>query len=412
MNTPQLVTVNLQSLKWTAALYVGGGGGVQPGVPRSSPYLWTVFFKIDGDTMKLTDQAKLDGQPTVVFTPGSHGNLGVGSVQVGDSISIPAAIGQWSTTLVPIPVDPLLESSLGKNLPGIIGFLTVLMNQNHVSDHGAEAGHQALNAAVQDAIAALVDTIGPTKSTITQEDIGEQIAKIPDVVKNAIINAQSFWENLWAASGPDGQIGNQVVTWSQPDLQPPNDNQSFKRQLGDASNAWDLDGSVEATDICSLISLRIIPWRRGATHCTNGIIVAGLTCGLRAQVDAPVAAPGHAFHFDWSVKDGDIVMGQSDHDVVVTVHNGVSQITASLTATDDFGCSVTATETFPVVTPEAVAQWDRICALMDELRSIRLRTPAALLHPAGPDPGPDQAIARLNHLAKRLIAATHPLLRR
>jgi hypothetical protein len=59
-------------------------------------YLWTVYFKIDGDGVALTDDLKLSGTAPVVTTPGSHGNLGTSDVNAGDDVPILSAIGEWS----------------------------------------------------------------------------------------------------------------------------------------------------------------------------------------------------------------------------------------------------------------------------------------------------------------------------
>lgn len=74
------------------------------GIGSAEPYLWTVFSKVDGDTVVLGDDLFLHGTATVVTTPGSHGNLGDSGVDGGDTVAIPAAIGECQTTLKPIPV--------------------------------------------------------------------------------------------------------------------------------------------------------------------------------------------------------------------------------------------------------------------------------------------------------------------
>src|SRR5262249_45587291 len=132
----------------------------------AEPYLWTVFFKIDGDTMMLNDSLRLVGTPVVVGTPGSHGNLGTNDVNEGDNVAIPEAIGYWQSLLKPIPVAESIKPLVGDDLPGVIGVVTVLMEQDNVSDEGAEAGHQALNAGVLNALEQIVASLGVGKTSI------------------------------------------------------------------------------------------------------------------------------------------------------------------------------------------------------------------------------------------------------
>ncbi len=190
------VFVHLDRLHWDEVIVVTGGGGVGGGPPTVSPYLWTIFFKADGSTLQLTDAGKLSGSATVVFTPGSHGNLGTKSLQVGNSIPIPAAIGQWHAALQPIPVAPSLRKRVGHDLPAFFGAMAVLMIEGSVTDHGAEAGHSALNKAVQDAIEAVIRSIGPDHQMVTQDDIRSVTAGIDQKVSKAIQDAQNIFENL------------------------------------------------------------------------------------------------------------------------------------------------------------------------------------------------------------------------
>jgi hypothetical protein len=58
-------------------------------------YLWTVFFKLDGDTVTLGDDLQLQGTCTVMGTPGSHGNLGPTAFGPGGAVHVP----RWASGL-------------------------------------------------------------------------------------------------------------------------------------------------------------------------------------------------------------------------------------------------------------------------------------------------------------------------
>ena len=54
----------------------------------AEPYLWAVFFKIDGDSYGI-DSSGLIGYPILYSTNGSHGNLNNTDVDEGDDVPIP-----------------------------------------------------------------------------------------------------------------------------------------------------------------------------------------------------------------------------------------------------------------------------------------------------------------------------------
>src|SRR5215211_941806 len=117
------------------------------GAGDAGPYLWPVFFKIDGESFAV-DQVGLIGFPKVVKTNGKHGNLGQ-DMTAGDQVFVPAAVGQYTTLLKPIPVnDPTLRTLLGDDLPAILGLVVVLMEEDGWTDDIATAGYNALVDAV------------------------------------------------------------------------------------------------------------------------------------------------------------------------------------------------------------------------------------------------------------------------
>jgi hypothetical protein len=228
------------------------------GIGDAEPYLWSIFFKIDGETIKHTPNTlSLTGDAVFHFGPGSHGNLGTKSVDAGQTVQIPAAVGEWHNQLQPII---LTKGTTTMAVPGIVGVVAVLMEEDNVSDSGAEKGHQALNNFVQTEINKfihginLIDFINvPNPQDKLNELIDAMKKKIQDgaagVVGKAIENAQGFWSNLWSGLNKDDKIGSVVYTFSQQDIVQrrysiPLD-QRWKNE-GD----WELFGSISAPNPC------------------------------------------------------------------------------------------------------------------------------------------------------------------
>jgi hypothetical protein len=214
----------------------------------AEPYLWTVFFKIDGDTVALTESLTLSGTPTVVTTPGSHGNLGDTDVDAGDDITIPSAVGEWNPFLTPIPVPESLRPLVGDDLPGVAGVVCVLMEEDNVTDAGADAGHAALDAAVTSALTDIIATRSFSNPDITEEEINQYMGAVRDAVAEAVQSQQSFFENLWSWLNEDDTVGTVVLFWDQDDLAA-GEPIEFSQRWQDEGD-WELFGHVNATVVC------------------------------------------------------------------------------------------------------------------------------------------------------------------
>lgn len=215
----------------------------------AEPYLWTVFFKIDGNTCRLNDSLMLEGTATLFTTPGSHGNLGDSDVEEGETVLIPRAIGLQEMLLTPIPVPEFVRQLGVNDVTAIAGCVVVLMEEDNVSDDGAEAGHQALNVAIQDALDGLIPTLGFSNQSISDDDIEALMSQIENRVADAVKSQQNFFEDLWSWLNKDDTIGTVVWKFSGDELlaQNPVNLQQRWRNEGD----WELFGSIESAEIPS-----------------------------------------------------------------------------------------------------------------------------------------------------------------
>ena len=152
-----------------------------PTYAGNDAHLWPVFFKIDGATAQVDNSGKLTGTATV------SGTAGVGPVcrlQPGDSVAIPAEIGQWSDQVMPIPLPPIL-SSLGPDMGGIFGVALVALDPGGLETDAVLAGHAAFNDVMQSALNDLI-----TNHPRLQPDVGPDETKIlVDAVEGAILQA-------------------------------------------------------------------------------------------------------------------------------------------------------------------------------------------------------------------------------
>jgi hypothetical protein len=228
------------------------------GIGSAEPYLWVVFFRVSGDDVQVvlkgidtstsppTVNVGIQGTPLVQFSPGSHGNLPNDDVDPGEVVPIPTSIGSFSTRLRPIPIPQALRDlaeqagmeDVPEDLPGFVGAAVVLMEEDNVTDAGAEAGHVALNSAIQTGIQGVIDTRSIKNAGIEQSDIDAITESIDDAVSDAISDEQSFFQNVWAFLNADDQIGNHVFLFNSDDV--------FANS-GELRHRWDNEGDWEVT---------------------------------------------------------------------------------------------------------------------------------------------------------------------
>ena len=184
------------------------------GESRAEPYLWTVFFKIDGSTCRVS-RGVLVGKATVVGTSGiSHENLP--STRTGDFVAIPPKLGEFRTRLVPIPFDERLDGQ--SEVGGTFGIAVVLMEQDNTSEHDVNAGRMRLTTAVQEQLDALIPKLNAFHQEPTEAEIQTMRQAIGAAVRGAISAEVSAGEWFLAGGDMDDEIGAAFFRFSQSSL--------------------------------------------------------------------------------------------------------------------------------------------------------------------------------------------------
>ena len=202
-NQPMRVAIALRDMNITTEQ--------DPGSPPTVPatYLWTVLFKIDGDTVTLNPDLpfNLQGTATVSGPPGNQGDLG--DTQVIGDVAIPPQIGDFRTVLQPI---------VPGGLAGQIGCLFILLAMNETPRAAVAQGYNALINALQTGLNNVIPTLGLAKKQPTQDDIKAIKQGITDAVSSAISANVSIWQFLASAGNEDFVVGTVLLTYSGNDL--------------------------------------------------------------------------------------------------------------------------------------------------------------------------------------------------
>ncbi|MEM6271467.1 MAG: hypothetical protein AAF998_18675 [Bacteroidota bacterium] len=219
---------------------------------EGEPYMWNVFFKIDGHSVRMNERFRLEGQPTYHTSEGSHGNLSADGMEAGTRIGIPKEVGEWKTALAPIEV-PFFES----HISGVIGVVCVLMEQNYVSGKGAEAGRAALGEYIRSAIDASIVGFDPRRVDLRDIDgsikayfdaqVRDFTARIGDLVGDAVSSAQSLAQNILSLVKKDVLIGFRVFDFSNAGIEAAGGQLEFgHRWAAKRVGEWEVRGRISA----------------------------------------------------------------------------------------------------------------------------------------------------------------------
>ncbi|MGO4189022.1 hypothetical protein [Pseudarthrobacter sp. TAF60_1] len=240
-------TLNLETVLQNVHCHDEGDGW-----GNAEPYIWTVFFKVDGDNFAVEAGPGLIGSPTIVSSNGSHGNLGNTDVDAGDDVPVPDAVGLWSTKLKPIPVnDAGLRALLGADdLPAITGVVVSLMEEDGWPDSLANTGYSAFVDAVQLAVVKVAASFQHALAAPTPQEIKDQIEVVKSSaatsVKAAVKNAMSGWQLIWYGTfgNNDDGIGTEAFTTTTDELVATPAIAINRRWSGDESGDgdWEISG--------------------------------------------------------------------------------------------------------------------------------------------------------------------------
>jgi hypothetical protein len=319
---PLRVTFDLANIE---CLDEGDGPG------DAEPYLWTVFFKVDGSTASINPQTKkLEGASTVVSMPGDHGDLGDAGAEVdaGETVPIPSAVGHFATTLTPIPVKgfPSLAA------PGVVGCLAVLLEEDSTPDDAIVQGHQALNQALKQAIDSSLPSINLAQgiSQTTLDGIADQVSS---AAESAVADHVSFWDGVWGflsfGNNQDDLIGQARFIFSQNQLE-----KSLGKSPIPLSQHWDNEGSWTLN---GQVSVAPVPkWHAWQGLGPAGSSGLGVSSWAEGRLDLFANGDGSLLHKAWDGHWSDWQTIQGDFKGAPTaVSWGPNRIDVFVLGTDD-----------------------------------------------------------------------------
>lgn len=218
------------------------------GPGNAEPYLWSVFFKLDGETMVVNSDGPappfVQGFPTVAGTPGNHGNLGNTDVDEGDTVPIPAIIGEFHTVLKPIPLTTPIGSVA--EVGGVVGCIVVLMEEDETPSAAIQRGHESFDRNVRDRLAEAAGSLSFNHPTLTEAEVQALSDRIGDAVRDSIADGVSVLDWIFAFGNMDDQIGSAVFFFSHDQLQGMNGAPiPFGRRWRNEGD-WEILGAVTA----------------------------------------------------------------------------------------------------------------------------------------------------------------------
>jgi hypothetical protein len=202
-DTPMPVNINL----WNFYLADADEDGTFS--DGDEPYLFVVAIYADGTSIKLDDFG--NAHVRLQSPTRTHGNIIGGHVTAGTSVAIPADVGQFHNTILPITLPSGNLADAKKTAR--VGLLVIAMEEDLTPADVVAAGRQALLDNLQTELDHAV-------RTLSTPDIDQLSKTISDKVRSAM-EAQSLnsLTGILAGVDPDDYIGAQFALWSYADIE-------------------------------------------------------------------------------------------------------------------------------------------------------------------------------------------------
>ncbi len=218
---------------------------------RSNPYLWVIHYKIDAESITVSERFKIMGQAKFHFTQGSLGNLGISALEGEGKINIPPHLGHWSAQLDDMPLP-----FFNYKVPAFLGIITVLMENNGVSEQGVEAGHKRFNeyieTQVNEQLAAfdvyeldVLDVENSLKAVMRRKAMAFE-TEVYRAVGSAVFKGQNILQNFKTLIDRDEMIGFEIWNFTSAELRKTDKPLAFSQLFKHPKyGQWEITGTVQ-----------------------------------------------------------------------------------------------------------------------------------------------------------------------
>jgi hypothetical protein len=202
------------------------------------PYFWFSFFKIDGDTCKLNEDLKLEGNAVVSSSFTKMENLNNIEPDKYDVIRIPSQLGFEQVKLKPIPVPEFVKKSGINELKAFTGCVAVLMNEECAALDENNSYPEILHSTLQNSLDELIPCLN-----FEEKNICKYLESIQQDLESKILSESRKNQSFWKRWTTDKIINSTIWKFSSDEL---STMKSFSlTQYWGTEGLWELSGEVK-----------------------------------------------------------------------------------------------------------------------------------------------------------------------